>query len=392
MRKLIGITVGIGAIDESIWVNGIKLNAAMLCIALNKIGKYDVVVVDTSGKIENTDDIKFWDTNVIPTKKLKDVAKDLDVLIQLGTTLPEQLIKGFGFKKDLKIIKYQCGNNYVIEMERIIFKDDAEASSTWVNGAHQVWYVPQQQKHNHDYYTITSRTFDVFPVPFVWDPMFIEKDRNRIESISNSKVEYKPTGKPKRLVSFEPNMNVVKFSMPLILASEHALRLGADFANLTICSGEAMFKNKYFIDCLKKLDIFEQKKIQYLGRYPITRFLTTNTDIVLSHQWDNPLNYLYLDVLYFNYPLIHNAPMVQDAGYYYNEFDIINAGEVIKNVIENHDSKMDEYKERNDKVLKRYTKDNDMVLDVYDKLLENLFEPGKHKLSYEYDWKTNAYK
>jgi hypothetical protein len=90
--------------------------------------------------------------------------------------------------------------------------------------------------------------------------------------------------------------------------------------------------------------------------------------------------------------LIHNAPMVQDAGYYYNEFDIKNAGEIIKEVIENHDSRLDEYKERNQKVLERYTKDNEAMLDLYDKLLENLFEPGKHQLSYEYDWKTNTYK
>ena len=392
MKKLIGITVGIGSVDESIWVNGIKLNAAMLCLALNRIGKYDVMVVDTSGKVENIDEIKFWDTSIIPTKRLKDVAKDLDVLIQLGTTLPEQLIKNYGFKKDLKNIKYQCGNNYVIEMERIIFKDDVEAGSTWVTGVNQVWYVPQQQKHNHDYYAITARTSEVFPVPFVWDPMFIENDKRSIESKSASKVDYQPSNKPKKLVSFEPNNNVVKFSMPLILAAEYALRIGVDFDKLTICSGERIFKNKYFMDCLKKLDIFSEKKIQYLGRYPITRFLTTNTDIVLSHQWDNPLNYLYLDVLYFNYPLIHNAPMVQDAGYYYNEFDIKNAGEIIKEVIENHDSRLDEYKERNQKVLERYTKDNEAMLDLYDKLLENLFEPGKHQLSYEYDWKTNTYK
>jgi len=391
MKKLIGITVGIGSIDESIWVNGIKLNAAMLCLALNKISKYDVIVVDTSGKIENTDDIKFWDTKIIPTKKISEVAKDLDVLIQLGTSLHKDVIKNYGFKKDMKVIKYQCGNNYVIEMERIIFKPDSEAGTTWVTGADQIWYVPQQQKHNHDYYSLTSRTENVFPVPFVWDPMFIERDKQIIENNSKSRVDYQVTGKPKRLTSFEPNMNVVKFSMPLILAAEHALRLGAEFENLTVCSGDNIFKNKYFLDCLQTLDIFNNKKILYVGRYPITRYLTTNTDIVLSHQWDNPLNYLYLDALYFNYPLIHNAPMVKDAGYYYDEFNIKDAGSLIKWVIENHDNNLEEYKDKNASVLKRYTNMNDEILDVYDKLIENLFKPGKHKLSYTYNWKTNAY-
>ena len=83
--------------------------------------------------------------------------------------------------------------------------------------------------------------------------------------------------------------------------------------------------------------------------------------------------------------------MMQDAGYYYNEFDIRNAGEIIKEVIENHDSNHVEYKEKNQKILKRYTKDNEAMLDLYDKLLENLFEPRKHTLTYIYNWKTNTY-
>jgi hypothetical protein len=84
--------------------------------------------------------------------------------------------------------------------------------------------------------------------------------------------------------------------------------------------------------------------------------------------------------------------MVQDAGYYFKDFDMKNAGELIKHVIENHDSNLEEYKERNKPILERYTKENQGLLDLYDKLLENLFKPGKHKLSYEYDWKTNLYK
>ena len=32
------------------------------------------------------------------------------------------------------------------------------------------------------------------------------------------------------------------------------------------------------------------------------------------------------------------------------------------------------------------------AVDLYKKLIENVFEPGKHELSYQYDWKTNLYK
>ena len=113
---------------------------------------------------------------------------------------------------------------------------------------------------------------------------------------------------------------------------------------------------------------------------------------MISHQWDNPLNYLYLDAMHFGYPLIHNADMVQDGGYFYKDFNLKDGGNILKEVIENHDNRLNEYRLKNEPVLNRYKSDNQEIIEVYRKLLDNLFTPGKHKLSHEYDWKTNAYK
>ena len=75
----------------------------------------------------------------------------------------------------------------------------------------------------------------------------------------------------------------------------------------------------------ESLDFFKDKKGEILGRFKLAwygatsqvtcqinniqcRFLSENTDIVLSHQVHNELNYLYLDALYAHYPLVHNSP------------------------------------------------------------------------------------
>jgi hypothetical protein len=42
-------------------------------------------------------------------------------------------------------------------------------------------------------------------------------------------------------------------------------------------------------------------------------------DVVLSHQWENGLNFLYIDALYLRYPLVHNSPYFKECGYYYPE-------------------------------------------------------------------------
>jgi hypothetical protein len=128
------------------------------------------------------------------------------------------------------------------------------------------------------------------------------------------------------------------------------------------------------------------------SRYPVQVFLSSKADVVLSNQWDNPLNYAYLDALYFGYPLIHNAHMIKDAGYYYEGFDTIAAAETLDHVLNHHDEFLEKYTNTSARVLSRYMTTNSNIVDLYKKLIENVFEPGKHELSYQYDWKTNLYK
>ena len=101
MQKLIGITVGIKSVDESLWVNGIKLNAAILYLLINRIDGYKAILVDTSGNVKDFSKIEFWDTSKFITKPFSEVSKKLDLLIQLGTTITDELIVNLrknGFK------------------------------------------------------------------------------------------------------------------------------------------------------------------------------------------------------------------------------------------------------------------------------------------------------
>ncbi len=56
--------------------------------------------------------------------------------------------------------------------------------------------------------------------------------------------------------------------------------------------------------------------------------MAMHADAVVSHQWTNDHNHLYLDVLYIyrNYPLIYSSPCLRDAGYYYLDFDAQEGG------------------------------------------------------------------
>ena len=421
----IGITLGIRQKNESMWINGIKLNAIFLMNVLQKTG-HEIYLLDTSKEVPRLEDgrldpdVMVWDTEKFPIHCFwkDEMWLKMDALFLLGTAIGPDFVDAFKKSgKNKRVVKYACGNNYVIDMEHMIFKegDDVKAGVTFNQNIDEVWYVPQQGYQNHDYYRVTHRLPDekIMPVPFIWDPMFIDETEDRyggmIVDENGNEIQYTeniPIYQPGKKVEdiqlsiFEPNLNVVKFSMiPMLIVEDYLDDGNTPPYQLNIISAGRLYKNKLWREFVGKLWLTQKKNkdgkpiVQVQHRYPIHYLLSKYTDVVISHQWENPLNYAYLDVMYLQFPLIHNADMIKDAGYYYPDFEIGKGKEQLKHVLENHDKHIDEYNARNEDVLTRYTVYNEALIDMYSKLIDNLFAgKNKHKLSLEYDWQTNLYK
>jgi hypothetical protein len=406
----IGVTIGLQKEFESIWINGIKMNAIFLANVLQQTG-HKVVLLDTSQKIKEKElnEKVVWDSKRFPVKNYWTEFKKIDVLIELGTSLrPTHLDEFKATGKNKKVIKYQCGNNYVIDMERVLFAKDPKAkieSSYFRGNVDEVWYVPQQGHQNHDYYRILNGLEDdkVFAVPFVWDPMFIDaacegysKHAVKKGAQTGSPIYLKPdTDRPLNICIYEPNMNVVKYALLPLLIAEEFKREGGNIGLVNVMSGSKILKNDYFKSILYNLDLVNpgDTNLRTFNRKPVVETLANHADIVVSHQWENPLNYAYLDCLYLQYPLVHNADMIQDAGYYYPECDLKTASAQLKKAADTHGDNLESYNEQSEKVLTRYTVFNEKLVQTYKKLLDNLIEgKNKHKLSHKYNWKTNLYK
>jgi hypothetical protein len=392
----IGITLSLKSNNDSIWVNGIKMNAIFLADLLQKSSKnYNVYLINTSPKIdaESQECNPPWDTSKYPVYQYKNIIQKTDLLIQLGTSVGVDTIKRF--KKlpveniEKKVITYRCGNNYVIGMENAMFKEpDKAAQATFTFGYNDdIWFVPQQEKHNKHFLDECERV-DSKPVPFVWHHMFIDKINEQLKSY----LPYEPKNKPKSVVSLEPNFNVVKYTMIPMLAANKVYRNNNSLIDkFIISSGDKVGKNKAFTSISSKLELHKDGKLKSTGRHPTPQLLGLYTDIVVSHQWDNPLNYVYLDCLYMRYPLVHNAYMIEDAGYYYPDFNIEKASNKLLEAIENHDNHTEEYDKRSEKVLSRYLADeNPELITTYDKLIDSLWNPSQIK-NFDYNYKTNLY-
>lgn len=122
MKKLkIGITIGLKSNTESIWTNGIKLNILILLKLLKKSQKnYDVCLLNTL-KVDFTDKPDYLKD--IDIHYIEDKYKEIDLMIVMGSQVNGKILQDFKKKKNKKIVSYKCGNNYILDMEDILFKE-----------------------------------------------------------------------------------------------------------------------------------------------------------------------------------------------------------------------------------------------------------------------------
>jgi len=385
----IGITLSLKTTDESIWTNGIKLNVLNLVRLLKRSKKeYEVCILNTvnldwSVKPDYLKgiDIYFFDEKF----------QEMDLIISMGAQVDEKHLKKFKEKHDKKVVSYKCGNNYVVTMENILFKEpEKNIIYQYEKEFDEIWYIPQQHETNYGFYRTLYRT-NAIMVPFVWDNKFIVDGLFDIESgfkKGDYKKGYKYNSEKKEKVIgiMEPNINIVKFSLiPTLIAEQsYRTRIGKErIQELLITNSENISTNKEFLSIIETLDLYKDKKIFSEKRYQTSFILTQYIDIVISHQLLNPLNYLYLDIAYMGYPVLHNAPLCKDLGYYYEGSDTIEASKKLNWILTEHDKNLEEYTYRNRQVLKKYSNTNEDLIENYDKLIHNLFNGGNTEMYYD---------
>lgn len=391
----IGITLGLKDNKESIWTNGIKQNVLMLIHLLKNSDKeYDVHLLNT---IKADFSTKQSYLNDIQVDYFDDVYLEMDMIIVMGAQIHNYQIEAFRKSgKHKKVIAYKCGNNYVIAMENILFGDNPNKTYQYNEDYDEIWYIPQQDEVNRGYYHTLYRT-EAFIVPFIWHHKFLLESVTDIER-GFKRGSYKKNwqyeiGKEKKILGImEPNLNIVKFSLIPTMIAEECYRgnIGKKHIDkLRITNSEKVKNHKEFLAMIGTFDLYKDNKISAESRYQTAFMLTQHLDVLICHQILNPLNYLYLDSVFLGYPVLHNAPMCKDLGYYYEGSDTIEAAKKLDFILTEHDKNIESYDEKNDKALQRYHADNEELVNTYDKLIWNLFNGGNKNLVY--NPKTNMY-
>jgi hypothetical protein len=363
----VGITICLQEENESVFINGIKQNAIFFAKTLmNSSKNYNVYIVNTSN-IKITKNLG-WDIEKYKTVQLNDIADKLDILFPLGGSINKETTE-YLRKRGCKVVPYKCGNEYIISMENIIF--NRSNNPVDYPEVDQVWNIPQMENTNHYYWNILHRA-ETITIPFVWNPMFLEQHVQELK-LQGKNPYYQPKKTSKKISIFEPNINVYKFLMYPLLIAESVYRENPSLIDsIKVTNTQKVRFHKELISIMNHLDIVKDKKTTFEDRFPIAWFLTEHTDVVIAHQWENALNYAYLDAIYLNYPLVHNAHLCKECGYYYEGFNVDEGKEKLLYVLTEHDKHLDEYNENSKIILDKFSTDNENVVSTYDKLIENL--------------------
>ncbi|WP_232458831.1 DUF2827 domain-containing protein [Burkholderia ubonensis] len=364
----VGITIGLHESAETVWNNGIKQNAIFLAEAMWRCPQVRSVV------LVNTTDVPItaalpWSQERYPTRTFEAVKDDVDILIELGGQIDAHQT-AYLKQRGVRLISYCCGSEYVLAMESVLFRKRTWGEHLFVNQRYDdIWMIPQIERSSRAYFEVFRRQ-QARVVPFVWSPMFLEA---RAADLPREGI-YHPSGELKRLSVMEPNINVVKFCLYPILIAELAFRErpGA-IQRLQVTNAKALARESIeFVALMNQLDIVRAQRAVFLDRYETPAFLAEHTDIVISHQLENPLNYFYLEVCWQGYALIHNASMCRELGYYYPDNDVTQGALRVVQAIDTHDADAARYRERQRGLIARFLPNHPDVIAAYSALLDDV--------------------
>lgn len=334
------------------WSNGTLQNVLLLAVMLRASGAAGDIWLINGGDAETLPPWLALSSLDLKLVRFEQVSGQLDVLIEAGAQIQPQQAEQVRQRGGI-VIAYRCGNDYVMDCERICF--DLTPGPQF-NGTRfdEVWTQPQHETMCRSFWEITARA-PVRVMPHIWSPIFIKLAADSLHK-SEPDVEfgYRPRSGGKRIGIFEPNLNVIKtFITPLLICETAYRQDPAALSEVYITNTSGLTEHPTFRNLTQATDLFRDHILSFEARYSLPIFLARYADIVVSHQWENGLNYLYYDALFGGYPLVHNSPYLKDAGYFYPDFDAARGAVALLQAIHQHDANLDDYGARSQRVLSR---------------------------------------
>ncbi|QJC57223.1 hypothetical protein HC248_02544 [Polaromonas vacuolata] len=370
----VGVSIFVRKGEQSLWENGIYQNCLFLVILLLRapnVGKTYLVCGGGDGDINDAQ--RFMKDSPVPIIDMLTAANELDVMIEMSAQLDRNWAISFR-ERGGKIVTMRVGNDYVIDIERMIF-DKPHGLLMAGTPYDEVWTLPEYAMTCAHYFGSAMRA-PVRLMPHLWSSVVLDKAARKLPDAQS--FGYKPGRKKWRLGIFEPNICMVKTSHLAMLLIDLAHRANPRFiAQLQVYNTLNLKDQTSFVGFANSLDIVKHGLATFEGRFPVYQCLSAQVDAVVSHQWENGQNYLYYEVLHGGYPLIHNSTFIADCGYFYPDFDCEQGGLATLQAYAQHDADLSNYRQKAQAFLQTLNPEYEDNIRLYNAALVDLYRAEK---------------
>lgn len=368
----VGVTLQVRVGHQSIWENGAFQNVVFLVQTLQRSALVaEAVILVPRDELPTMPPDLMLDDLGIRLVALPEAMQTLDVVVELSALLSEDWLHAFQARGG-RNVWMRVGNDYVIDIERAMF-NLPPGSLCSRKKVHAVWTIPEYAHTCTDYFALTTRA-PVEVLPHLWSPLFIDKGISKLDD--PAQFGYKPGRNRWRLAVAEPNVCMVKSSLvPIFIAETYYRHQPQQVEVVRVMNSHRLRKHGPFVQLMQMLDVVRQGAISFDDRIPLYELLAMQADAVISHHWENGQNYLYYEVLYGGYPLIHNSSFLQDVGYFYPDFHSIKGALALNKAWQHHDATLDAYKDKAATFLRTLDVDYEPNVRAYTEALQRAVVP-----------------
>jgi hypothetical protein len=249
-----------------------------------------------------------------------------------------------------KAVFLNCGQPYLDLVEPDLFGRDGYFPPR--DRCDEIWLLPKDRM-----FTAMMRSLyrcPVHEVPYLWSPVFLQQALDGQSPAFGYRAGMLAAGV--RPAILEPNRSSGKMGTVPFLICETLEKIAPGridhlaFLNTAHMVGHPAFAALVGGSCLHRAG-----RVSLAGRHYVAKILAETANLVVCHQIDWGQNYLYLDALYGDYPLIHNSPFFADSGYFYEGDDIASGVAALIRALEQHDRDLPCHTERNRRLMASFS-------------------------------------
>jgi hypothetical protein len=358
---------------HNIWNNGIGQNVYHVACLLEAIPFVEkVILINTGDQNQPAGDVGDIGQR-FPLVSLHEAVDLIDIVIEMSGGMDVEWLNRFRARGG-KVVFHNCGQPYSGMIEPTIFNKPSFFSDP--ERCDEVWLLPKDAIFTPMMHAL--HRCPIHTVPYLWAPLFLEKTIADLDGLYKLPFGYKRgmLDKAKPAI-FEPNISPIKMgTIPFMICEAAYSQSPERIEKVFFMNGHHMASQRTFIQLVERFDLYKDGKLTIAARDFFSHIMGTGGNMVVSHQIDCPQNYLYLDALFGNYPLIHNSPMFDDVGYYYPDSDITEGLAQFRLALAEHDANLDFHASRNARKIESLNPLNSVNRDAYAKRLLNLVNPN----------------